>query len=152
MASGIGVDDQPFAKSTLQLFRDRLVLHRNEQTVFQRSVDATKGSGLLKSRKLKVALDTTPVFGKGAAKDTLRLRSGQALQPADGRDSVGGSEGDWRLRHGDGATRPESKAHGYELVVKVPRGRKPGYYAKGDFKVDLEHDRVTCPAGQTTRK
>ena len=54
--------------------------------------------------------------------------------------------------YGDGATRREFKEYGCELVVKVPRGGKPGYYAKGDFKIDLEHDCVTCPAGQTTRK
>jgi hypothetical protein len=54
--------------------------------------------------------------------------------------------------YGDGATRRAFKEHGCELVVKVPRGGKPGYFAKGDFKIDLEHDCVTCPAGQTTRK
>jgi hypothetical protein len=54
--------------------------------------------------------------------------------------------------YGDGATRREFKEHGCELVVKVPRGGRPGYFAKGDFKIDLEHDSVTCPAGQTTRK
>jgi len=54
--------------------------------------------------------------------------------------------------YGDGATRREFKKRGYELVVKVPRGGRPGYFAKDDFKIDLEHDCVTCPAGQTTRK
>ncbi len=54
--------------------------------------------------------------------------------------------------YGDGATRREFKKHGHELVVKVPRGGRPGYFAKGDFKIDLEQDAVTCPAGQTTRK
>ena len=73
VALGIGIDDQPFAKSTLQLFRARLVLHQAEQAIFQRSIDAAKGSGLLASRKLKVALDTTPIFGKGAVKDTYNL-------------------------------------------------------------------------------
>jgi len=73
VALGIGIDDQPFVKSTLQAFRARLVLHQAEQAIFQRSIDAAKGSGLLKSRKLKVALDTTPIFGKGAVKDTYNL-------------------------------------------------------------------------------
>jgi hypothetical protein len=54
--------------------------------------------------------------------------------------------------YGDGATRRAFKEQGCELVVKVPRGGKPGYYAKGDFKIDLEQGTVTCPAGQTTRK
>jgi len=54
--------------------------------------------------------------------------------------------------YGDGATRREFKKQGCELVAKVPRGGKPGYFAKGDFKIDLEQGTVTCPAGQTTRK
>ena len=37
-------------------------------------------------------------------------------------------------------------------MVKVPRGGRPGYFAKGDFKIDLVQDRVTCPAGQTATK
>ena len=73
VALGIGVDDQPFVKSTLQAFRARLVLHQAERAIFQRSIDAAKGSGLLASRKLKVALDTTPIFGRGAVKDTYNL-------------------------------------------------------------------------------
>jgi len=321
VALGIGVDDAPFVKSTLQAFHGRLVLHKAEQAIFQRSIDAAKGSGLLKSRKLKLALDTTPIFGRGAVKDTynlladgirqlvraLAVLSGQTPEawarehdlsryygtsikgeaeidwdnaaarqafldgivvdaerllavaervragyPADSAESVRiddaasllrqllaqdverttegqavlkdgvakdrvPSVSDPQMRHGrksasgkftghkgaiavdtesgvitaadvlpgnapdntdalelvqetsrntgcevakvigdcaygDGATRREFKEHGCELVVKVPRGGKPGYYAKGDFKIDLKHDCVTCPAGQTTRK
>jgi len=321
VALGIGIDDAPFVKSTLQSFHARLVLHQAEQAIFQRSIDAAKGSGLLASRKLKVALDTTPIFGKGAVKDTYNLLadgirqlvrtlaglSGQAPEvwarehdlsryygtsikgeaeidwdnavarqaflegivvdaerllavaervragyPGDSAESVRIDEAagllkqllaqdvertteghavlkdgvakdrvpsvtDPEMRHGrksasrkftghkgaiavdtgsgvitaadvlpgnapdntdalalvqetsrntgcevakvigdcaygDGATRREFKEHGCELVVKVPRGGRPGYFAKGDFKIDLEHDSVTCPAGQTTRK
>ena len=321
VAFGIRIDDEPFVKSTLQLFRARLVLHQREQAIFQRSIDAAKGSGLLKSRRLNVALDTTPIFGRGAVKDTynlladgirqlvraLAVLSGQApeewarehdLSRYYGTSIKGEAEIDWdnaaarqafldgivvdaerllavaervragyqpdsaesgqideaagllkqllaqdverttdgraalkdgvapdrvpsvtdpQMRHGrksasrkftghkgaiavdtesqvitaagvlagnapdstdalalvqetsrntgcevakvigdcaygDGVTRREFKEHGCELVVKVPRGGKPGYYAKGDFKIDLEHDCVTCPAGQTTRK
>ena len=321
VALGIGVEEQPFAKSTLQEFRARLVLHKAERDMFQRSIDAAKGSGLLKSRKLKVALDTTPIFGKGAVKDTynlladgirqlvraLALLSGQAPEAWAGEHDLsryygtsikGEAEIDWdnaaarqafldgivvdaerllreaervraecqpgsvapgqideaarllkqllaqdverttdgravlkdgvapdripsvtdpQMRHGrksasrkftghkaaiavdtesgvitaadvlagnapdntdalelvqetsrntgcevakvigdcaygDGATRRAFKEQGHELVVKVPRGGKPGYFAKGDFKIDLEQDTVTCPAGQTTRK
>jgi len=49
-------------------------------------------------------------------------------------------------------TRRAFKEQGCELVVKVPRGGRPGYFAKGDFRIDLEHGTVTCPAGQTTSK
>jgi len=321
VALGIGVDDQPFVKSTLQAFRARLVLHQAEQAIFQRSIDAAKGSGLLASRKLKVALDTTPIFGRGAVKDTYNLLadgirqlaralaglSGQApevwarehdLSRYYGTSIKGEAEIDWdnavarqalldgivadaerllavaervragypadsaesgrideaagllkqllaqdverttegqavlkdgvakdrvpsvtdpEMRHGrksasrkftghkaaiavdtasrvitavdvmagnapdnsdalelvqetsrntgcavekvigdcaygDGATRRAFKEQGCKLVVKVPRGGRPGYFAKGDFKLDLEQDAVTCPAGQMTRK
>ena len=33
--------------------------------------------------------------------------------------------------YGDGATWRVFKEHGCELVVKVPRGGRPGYFAKG---------------------
>lgn len=321
VALGIGIDDAPFVKSTLQSFRARLVLHKVEQAIFQRSIDAAKGSGLLASRKLKVALDTTPIFGRGAVKDTYNLLadgirqlvralaglSGQApevwarehdLSRYYGTSIKGEAEIDWdnaaarqafldgivvdaerllkaaervraecqpdsaesvrideaagllqqllaqdverntegqtalkdgvakdrvpsvtdpQMRHGrksasrkftghkgtiavdtasgvitaagvlagnapdstdaltlveetrrntgcevakvigdcaygDGTTRRAFKEQGCELVVKVPRGGRPGYFAKGDFKIDLEQGAVTCPAGQTTRK
>ena len=321
VALGIGIDDRPFVKSTLQAFRARLLLHKAERAIFLRSIEAARRSGVLKSRKLKVALDTTPIFGRGAVKDTYNLLadgirqlvralaglSGQVpevwarehdLSRYYGTSIKGEAEIDWNderarqafldgivvdgerllaeaervragyepgsaapeqiddaarllkqlliqdvertaegqavlkqgvaqdriasvtdpeMRHGrksasgkftghkaaivvdtesqvitavdvlagnapdntnalelvqetsrntgsevekvigdcaygDGATRREFKEHSCELVVKVPRGGRPGYYAKGDFKIDLEHDCVTCPAGQTTKK
>ena len=38
VALGIAVDDKPFAKSTLQLFRAHLILHEKVRVVFQRSL------------------------------------------------------------------------------------------------------------------
>jgi len=321
VALGIGIEDEPFVKSTLQLFRARLLLHQAEQALFLRSVEAARASGLLSRRKLKVALDTTPVFGRGAVKDTYNLladgirrlalvlarRCEQVpevwarehdLSRYYGTSLKGEAEIDWddaaarqafldgivadaerllaeaervragceptsavpleieeaagllkqllaqdvertaagravlkegvardriasvtdpEMRHGrksasgkftghkagiavdtrsrvitavdvlpgnapdnsdalqlveqtrentgctvekvigdcaygDGATRRAFKERGCELVVKVPRGGRPGYYAKGDFKIDLERETITCPAGQTTQK
>lgn len=321
VALGIRVEEQPFAKSTLQAFHGRLVLNGGEQALFKQSVAAARESGVLKSRKIAAALDTTPIFGRGAVKDTYnlladgiralarvvaglsgqrpevwarehdlaryygtsikgeagidwddaaarqaflngivadaerllveakRIGAGYAAESAergrvaeaarlleqllkqdverteDGRaalkDGVARdripSVTDPEMRHGrksasgkftghkgavvvdtasgvitaadvlpgnapdnlgalalvketeantgcevtkvigdcaygDGGTRREfkDKAPGCELVVKVPRGGKPGYYAKGDFQIDLERGLVTCPAGQTT--
>jgi len=68
VALGIGIDAAPFVRSTLQSFHARLVLHQAEQSIFQRSIAAAKGSGLFASRKLRVALDTSrssPVRGEG---------------------------------------------------------------------------------------
>jgi len=321
VALGIGIDDAPFAKSTLQTFRAQLLLSKMEQLVFRRSIETAKAAGLLGRRKLNVVLDTTPVFGRGAVKDTYNLLadgirqlvrvlaglSGQlperwaqehdlgryygsslkgeaeidwddacarqafldgivadaerllaaaarvraGLEPggpvpeeieraagllrqllvqdveraADGqatlkqgvaRDRIA-SVTDPEMRHGrksasgkftgykaaiavepkslvitavavlpgnapdrqdalelvqqtsehtggevekvigdcaygDGATRRAFRAQGRQLVAKVPSGGRPGYYAKGDFRIELEHDRVTCPVGQTTER
>lgn len=60
------------AKSTFQLFRTHLVLHDQIQTIFRKSIEEAKKSGLLKGT-LKAALDTKPILGRGAVKDTYNL-------------------------------------------------------------------------------
>lgn len=66
--------DPVFAKSTFQAFRARLTVHRQEGLAFERSIQAAKEAGLL-PRKLRVALDSSPVRGRGAIKDTFNLLS-----------------------------------------------------------------------------
>ncbi len=66
--------EAPFVKSTFQAFRVRLTLHEKEGLAFERSVRAARDAGLLPA-KLKVALDSTPVRGRGAVKDTFNLLS-----------------------------------------------------------------------------
>src|SRR5215213_2144109 len=73
VALGVGLEESPFAKSTLQLFRARLVIHERMQTVFRKSLDFARWTGYLRSRRLKVVLDTTYVLGRGALKDTYNL-------------------------------------------------------------------------------
>ena len=73
VALGVGLEERPFAKSTLQLFRARLVIHERMQTVFRKSLDFARHTGYLRSRRLKVVLDTTYVLGRGAVKDTYNL-------------------------------------------------------------------------------
>jgi len=73
VALGIKIDERPFAKSTLQLFRAQLILHDPVRLVFQRSLEFARESGYLKGRKIKVVLDTTPILGRGAVKDTYNL-------------------------------------------------------------------------------
>ncbi len=77
VALGLDIEEQLCAKSTLQLFRSKLILHDAYQRVFESSVDACRRSGLLRHKKLEVALDTTPIFGRGAVKDTFNLISDQ---------------------------------------------------------------------------
>lgn len=64
----------PFAKSTFQAFRARLTLHAKEGLAFEKSVQSAKAAGLLPSR-LQVAVDSSPVRGRGAVKDTFNLLS-----------------------------------------------------------------------------
>src|ERR671912_429476 len=73
VALGVGLAERPFAKSTLQLFRARLVIHERVQTVFQKSLAFARRTGYFRRRKLKVVLDTTYVLGRGAVKDTYNL-------------------------------------------------------------------------------
>lgn len=73
VALGIGIEERPFAKSTLQLFRSQLILHEEAGAVFKKSLTFARQSGHLKNRKMKVALDTSNILGRGAVKDTYNL-------------------------------------------------------------------------------
>jgi len=143
-----GIDDQPFVKSTLQAFRARLLLRKAERQIFLESIEAAKRSGVLKSRKLKVALDTTPIFGRGAVKDTynlladgirqlvraLALLSGQApeawarehdLSRYYGTSIKGEAEIDWdnavaRQAFLDGIVVDAERLHGHGTRPQVP--------------------------------
>ena len=73
VALGIEIEDRPFAKSTLQVFRAQLILHDKVREVFESSLRLARQSGYLKKRGMRVALDTTYILGRGAVKDTYNL-------------------------------------------------------------------------------
>jgi transposase len=74
VALGLEMEERPFAKSTLQLFRAQLILHEKMRLPFERSLEVARRRGFLKpERKLRLALDTTAVLGQGAIKDTYNL-------------------------------------------------------------------------------
>ncbi len=73
VALGIEIEEAPFAKSTLQLFRAQLILHDQARTVFLQSLEYAREMGCLQGRAMKVALDTTFILGRGAVKDTYNL-------------------------------------------------------------------------------
>ena len=73
VALGIGVEDRPFAKSTLQVFRAQLILHDKVRAVFESNLRLARESGYLKKRGMRVALDTTNILGRGAVRDTYNL-------------------------------------------------------------------------------
>ena len=73
VALGIEIEDRPFAKSTLQMFRAQLILHDKVREVFEGSLRLARQSGYLKKRGMRVALDTTYILGRGAVRDTCNL-------------------------------------------------------------------------------
>jgi len=96
VALGIEVEDRPFAKSTLQLFRAHLILHEKVREIFQRSLQYAKESGYLKGGRMKVALDTTNILGRGAVKDTYNLLADGIVQLVRALSKVNGKKAkDW---------------------------------------------------------
>ena len=74
VALGVELTVQPFGKSTLCEFRGQLVVHQEQQAIFRKSLKLARQRGFLKKqKKLKVALDTTAIFGRGAVKDTVNM-------------------------------------------------------------------------------
>ena len=74
VALGIEIEERPFAKSTLQVFRAQLILHDQVREVFEQSLRLAREQGYLKrGRGMRVAMDTTYILGRGAVKDTYNL-------------------------------------------------------------------------------
>jgi transposase len=78
VALGVELDARPFAKSTLQEFRAQLIVHEQAAAIFRQSLELAKRRGKFRTksgekRRLKVALDTTAILGRGAVKDTYNL-------------------------------------------------------------------------------
>jgi transposase len=68
--------DKPFARTTFQAFRYRLTLHGEEGMVFEKSIERAREAGLIED-DLEVALDTSPVRGRGAVEHTYQQISSQ---------------------------------------------------------------------------
>ena len=101
VALGIEVEDRPFAKSTLQLFRAQLILHDRVRAVFQRSLQFARQTGCLKGRRMKVAVNTTYILGRGAVKDTYNLLADGIVQVVRALAQLDGTRAEeWALRHG----------------------------------------------------
>jgi transposase len=74
VALGITPEAHPFAKSTFQVFRAQLVTNDEARRIFARSLSLAKEQGYMRAnRKLRLALDTTNILGRGAVKDTYNL-------------------------------------------------------------------------------
>jgi hypothetical protein len=73
VALGVGLEERPFAKSALPLFRARLILHEQVRTVFQQRLTFARRTDYFRQRKIRVVLDTSYILGSGAVKDTYNL-------------------------------------------------------------------------------
>ena len=95
------MEDRPFAKSTLQVFRAQLILHDKVREVFEGSLRLARESGYLKRRSMKVALDTTNILGRGAVKDTYNLLADGIVKLARALAHLNGiSVGKWAKSQG----------------------------------------------------
>ncbi len=75
VALGLEIEEKLCAKSTLQLFRSKLLLDERYLILFEAGVQECRRQGQAKSKDLEVAIDTTPIIGHGAVKDTYNLVS-----------------------------------------------------------------------------
>jgi transposase len=74
VALGVELTAVPFGKSTLCEFRALLLVHEEQAAIFRKSLKLARQRGYLKrQKKLKVALDTTHILGRGAVQDTYNL-------------------------------------------------------------------------------
>jgi hypothetical protein len=99
-ALGIEIREQPFAKSTLQLFRAKLILNDRARRIFERSLKFAQESGYFKAPAMRVALDTTNILGRGAVKDTYNLLADGIRQLLCAlAETTGQSVTDWARAH-----------------------------------------------------
>jgi transposase len=73
VALGIELMEVPFVKSVLCEFRNKLIVHKQQKRFFDLSLRHARTQGFFKSRNIQVALDTTPIFGRGAVEDTYNM-------------------------------------------------------------------------------
>src|SRR3954469_16665184 len=108
VALGVELDARPFAKSTLQEFRAQLILHEEQAAIFRTSLELAQRRGKFRNktgekRRLKVALDTTNILGRGAVKDTYNLLGDGIVKLARVLAKLGGQPlAVWAEAHGYG--------------------------------------------------
>jgi len=71
-ALDVPIGYEGFDRSLLVYFRARLLINKKEKMVFKKTLDLAKKAGLLK-KKVDQVIDSTPMLGAGAVKDTYEL-------------------------------------------------------------------------------
>ena len=77
----LGSETPPFSKATLIRFRKGLIKKELDQRLIDRTVEIAKQKGGFGSSQLRVALDSSPLWGAGKVEDTYNLL-GHALRKA----------------------------------------------------------------------
>src|SRR5215210_2673707 len=71
----------PFSKGTLVGFRQALIAHELDRRLLERTVELAAQAGTFGARRLRAALDSSPLWGAGRVEDTDNLL-GHALRKA----------------------------------------------------------------------
>jgi len=74
-------EESPFSKGTLVAFRQRLIAHGMDRQLIERTLEMARTSGAFGTSALRVALDSSPLWGAGRVEDTYNL-VGHALRKA----------------------------------------------------------------------
>jgi hypothetical protein len=69
----LGSDSAPFGQGTLVRFRTRAIANDLDQKLLDRTVELAKQTGKFGWKKLRVALDSSPLHGAGRVEDTWNL-------------------------------------------------------------------------------
>lgn len=69
----LGEESSPFGQGTLVRFRTRMMAHDLDKKLVERTVALAKQSGKFGWKKLRVALDSSPLQGAGRVEDTWNL-------------------------------------------------------------------------------
>src|SRR5215203_662801 len=72
IALGLSVDHQGWHPTSLTKFRARLLLHRLERLVLERTLEMAEDLGMLDG-PVEQIIDSTPMLGAAATQDTVRL-------------------------------------------------------------------------------
>lgn len=71
-ALDVPLDYEGFDRSLLVYFRARLLINHKEKMIFKKTLEFAREAGLLK-KKVDQVIDSTPMLGAGAVKDTYEL-------------------------------------------------------------------------------
>jgi hypothetical protein len=69
----LGADEAVFSQGVLVDFRRRLIAHNLDRRMLERTVELARETGKFGFKQLRVALDSSPLWGAGRVEDTFNL-------------------------------------------------------------------------------